>query len=487
MATTLYLDPMVRRFLANLSYIFLLNLLIKPLYIFGIEVQVQNVVGADEYGIYFALLNTAYLLQILNDFGLQIYNNRRVASDPEAVVSAFPGLLKSKLALGAAFFALLFLLGWTLGYNEWFVLLGVIGINLFLTSLVLFIRSAISGLGYYRQDSTFSVTDKVLMILICGAALLVFRDDFEVIHFALAQTASLAVTALAAGIFLYMKRPGRAASNAGREKVSELLKEAMPYALGVFLMTAYTRVDAVMVEQLSSDGEYQTGLYAAGYRLLDASNMVAYLFAVLLLPMFARLAADRIARRDLIGKSFRLMWTMTIVTAFCAFAFRQEIMEFLYTESTPVWGETFGILILSFIGVGSMYIFGTYMTAMGAMRRVNIAYGTCIAINVGLNAFLIPRYGANGAAWATLVTQSTVALWLAILAMRHLDARPDVLTIARLLLFACVAMGFAYVSQLMSAEYGGLLLIIPAAVVLLLLSVPLRIIDTGDVRGLLGK
>ena len=43
---------MVRRFLANLSYLFVINLLIKPLYIFGIEVQVQNVVGAGEYGIF---------------------------------------------------------------------------------------------------------------------------------------------------------------------------------------------------------------------------------------------------------------------------------------------------------------------------------------------------------------------------------------------------------------------------------------------------
>ena len=72
---------MARRFIANLSVLIILNLLIKPIYVFGIEVSVQNAVGAETYGLYFALLNTAYLLQIINDFGLQIYNNRLVALD----------------------------------------------------------------------------------------------------------------------------------------------------------------------------------------------------------------------------------------------------------------------------------------------------------------------------------------------------------------------------------------------------------------------
>ena len=90
---------MVRQFLANLSVLVLLNLIIKPLYILGIEVAVQNAVGATTFGLFFALINSAYLLQIFNDFGLQIYNNRLVAIDRAQIASSFRAILRLKFFL----------------------------------------------------------------------------------------------------------------------------------------------------------------------------------------------------------------------------------------------------------------------------------------------------------------------------------------------------------------------------------------------------
>lgn len=51
---------MKREFVLNLVFLLLINILIKPLFIFGVDLGVQNRIGAD-YGLYFALLNLAYL------------------------------------------------------------------------------------------------------------------------------------------------------------------------------------------------------------------------------------------------------------------------------------------------------------------------------------------------------------------------------------------------------------------------------------------
>ena len=56
------------KFFSHLILMVLLNLLVKPIAIFGIDAQVQNVVGAEEYGIYFSLLNFTYLFNIFLDF-----------------------------------------------------------------------------------------------------------------------------------------------------------------------------------------------------------------------------------------------------------------------------------------------------------------------------------------------------------------------------------------------------------------------------------
>ena len=46
---------MQNRFIKNIIFLLFLNLLVKPFWILGIDVAVQNRVGASAYGLYFAL------------------------------------------------------------------------------------------------------------------------------------------------------------------------------------------------------------------------------------------------------------------------------------------------------------------------------------------------------------------------------------------------------------------------------------------------
>ena len=417
------LNPMARHFLANLSFLVLLNFIIKPVYIFGIEVAVQNRVGAVSYGLYFAILNSGYLLQIINDFGLQIYNNRKVALDPGHIAATFRSILRLKFLLAVAFIAILGGLSYLLGYTVSLELVAVVSVNLILISLVLFLRSNISGLGFYKADSVLSVLDKGLMVLICGFILISLDDSFTIYHFVYAQMASLLITSLAAITILWRKGAfDGSLEPAGR--IRELMRQAWPFALAVFLMTIYTRIDAIMIEQMLPDGAYQSGLYAAGYRLLDASNMVAYLYAVLLLPMFTRTLGSRDDSLALMRQAGRFMWVMTVSIALIAAAFRSDIMTFLYAEANETWADNFGLLILSFIPVGLMFVFGTYLTAVGDMSKLNILYASCVILNIVLNYVLIPRQGAIGAASATLATQTVVTISLMIMSLRHLKASP---------------------------------------------------------------
>ncbi|NBP74833.1 MAG: polysaccharide biosynthesis protein, partial [Crocinitomicaceae bacterium] len=55
-----------------------LNLLIKPLAIFGIDASVQNEVGFIQYGTYFSLLNLSLILNILLDLGLNNYTTKQI-------------------------------------------------------------------------------------------------------------------------------------------------------------------------------------------------------------------------------------------------------------------------------------------------------------------------------------------------------------------------------------------------------------------------
>lgn len=57
----------------------------------------------------------------------------------------------------------------------------------------------------------------------------------------------------------------------------------------------------------------------------------------------------------------------------------------------------------------STIIFGTLLTAKGNMRFLNSVAAIGILINFGINFYLIPIYGATGAAIATCITQTIVS------------------------------------------------------------------------------
>ena len=97
---------MNREFVLNLLFLVFINVLIKPFFIFGIDLTVQNRVPEGDYGLYFTLFNFTYLLQIFNDFGIQNFNNRHISQHPQLLPKYFPNLLLLKGVLGVFYFIL---------------------------------------------------------------------------------------------------------------------------------------------------------------------------------------------------------------------------------------------------------------------------------------------------------------------------------------------------------------------------------------------
>lgn len=90
---------MQKKFLSNLFLLVVLNLLIKPFFILGIDAEVQNRVGEIEYGNYFALLNFSFLLNILLDLGITNYNTRNIAQHPQLIEKHFSKIFWLRMVL----------------------------------------------------------------------------------------------------------------------------------------------------------------------------------------------------------------------------------------------------------------------------------------------------------------------------------------------------------------------------------------------------
>ena len=435
---------MKKEFLLNLAFLVAINLLVKPLYIFGIDVQVQNTVGAD-YGTFFALVNFAYLMQFIADFGIQQYNNRAIAQKEDEISHLFPQLMMTKLLLVIPYILVAYFFAWIIGLTEdWFLLIIVL-INQLFISISMFIRSNVSGLGMYRKDSILSIMDKLVMILFCGFLLLnpATKSAFTIHTFAFAQMASFIVV-IGLGIWFIRGKKLFENFNWSFNKIRPLIKKSIPFGITVLLMTLYTRIDAVMIKTLLANGAEEAQVYAGGYRLLDAANMLAFLFAPLLLPMFSKLYKQPKELQQLFKLSTSLMWVIIISASIPCWVYRQEIMDLLYTESDPYWGSVFGALILNFIWTGLIIIFVTFITAKGEMKKANIVFTICIILNIIFNFLLIPELKAWGAAITTLITHGAAAIGLVFLIREVLFHRSMWRTLGLAFVFSGGAVGLIW-------------------------------------------
>ena len=419
---------MQRKFITNLALLLLLNLLIKPFWIFGIDRTVQNMIGAEGYGKYYALLNFSFLLNIILDAGITNYNNRNISQHQHLVSKHFSGIIMLRFLLAGAYVLISLILGMAIGYSKEDIhLLIILLANQFFISFILYLRSNLSGLHLFKQDSIVSVTDRFLMILICGY--LICYNNF--VH---AQSASYLITAVVAIVFL-QGRISFQKLNWQPAFYIAILKKSLPFALLILLMTFYSRIDSIMLERLLPDGAFYAGVYAQAYRILDAVNMFGFLFASLLLPMFSHMIKKHLDIQPLTNLAFKLLMIPALTLAAIGLYFSNDIMNLLYHEHGALSAPVFTMLMFSFVCISTSYIFGTLLTANGSLQNLNLTALGGMILNISLNLFLIPQYKASGAAFAGLITQVIMALAQIILAVKILNWKPDWKLMGKLLLF----------------------------------------------------
>ena len=389
------------------------NLLIKPYAIFGIDAEVQNRVGTEQYGLYFTLLNFSYLFNIFLDLGITNYNTRYVAQHPNLVKRYIGNILSLRLVLFGVYVVLSVGLAFLLGYNAdqfWFVY--VLIFNQFLISVLLYFRSCFAGLLLFKWDIFLSILDRILLIVIVTILLYhpFFAGNFDIKWFALAQTASFLISVLVA-VLLVFKRIGLPRLHWGKSFNVVILKKSFPYALLILLMMLYTRVDAMMIERLHIHGNKQVGIYAQAFRMLDASLMFIMLFTGLLFPLFSRILKEKTSIIPLLDTSSKLVVAFTTLMSFtcCLFAF--FILDTIYLHDILFVVPTFQMLMLSLIPTAFIFVYGTLMTANGDLKHLNILSFIGLLLNVILNFIFIPKHGAFGAAIATFTTQLLIAIF----------------------------------------------------------------------------
>lgn len=391
-------------FFHSLGLLVLLNVLIKPVWIFAIDRQVQNEVGTAAYGVYFSLLGLSVFFNFLLDWGLTVYFNRQLAGDPENFTGRAGSFMVIKMLFAILYTVIVLLIGFVAGIERWDILILVIMVQV-LTSFFVFLRNIVTAMQWFTLDAWMSVIDKALMILLCGGFIyfpLIF-GEISLIKFLYIQMActGLAITTL----LIILTR--KAVSMRIRKPFPgiDVLKATLPYAMIVLLMSAHYRLDGFLLERLHPDGDYQAGVYAGAYRLLDASNMIGFLLASFLLPYTANLLGKRKSIEPVVLSSRHLLIIFSLFISITVIFHASWLQDILYHSVDPVAVTVMQVCLPVLIVYSLVHVYGTVLTARGHLLPLCYILLISVSVNIVTNLLLIPGYGARGCCISALISQ----------------------------------------------------------------------------------
>jgi O-antigen/teichoic acid export membrane protein len=126
--------------------------------------------------------------------------------------------------------------------------------------------------------------------------------------------------------------------------------------------------------------------------------------------MFARMLVTKQDAVGLWSLGQRIMLVVSVSFSVAVYFYATDIIALLYDKPTEDMVTVLQLLMIGFNPIAIIHIAGTLLTAKGVMKTLNKLFLAGVVVNFFGNWVLIPKFGAVGAAWCTILTQSFVAL-----------------------------------------------------------------------------
>ena len=220
--------------------------------------------------------------------------------------------------------------------------------------------------------------------------------------------------ALLGTIFLllfYWKRTGSLTSWKPELTIAKrLLRDSWPLILSGLAVAIYMKIDQIMLGQML--GDQAVGIYSAAVRI---SEVWYFIPGVIVASVFPSIVEARKTDKNLYYERLQKLYDLIVWIAFAVAIPMTFLSSWLvtvlfgndYNEAGPILSIHIWSALFVFLGVASSnwflvenrQILSFQRTALGALA------------NFILNLFLIPKYGVIGAAYATVISYSVVALF----------------------------------------------------------------------------
>ncbi|MCL1472406.1 flippase [Argonema antarcticum] len=187
------------------------------------------------------------------------------------------------------------------------------------------------------------------------------------------------------------------------QRAKSLLKESWSLIISSFAIMVYVRIDQIIVGQLA--GNEEVGLYSVAARISELWYFIASAIVTSVTPSIvqAREQSETLYYSKL-QKLFNLMALITFALAIPMTFLSKPLIVTLFGENYVRASEMLSIYIWSAVFGFFGWAKSIWIIAEGLTTYALITTCCGAVMNIALNFWLIPLYGGNGSAIATVIS-----------------------------------------------------------------------------------
>lgn len=186
-------------------------------------------------------------------------------------------------------------------------------------------------------------------------------------------------------------------------KAKELLNQGWIVYLGAIFAIIYMKVDQVMLRWF--EGSEAVGVYAVAAQLSEAWYFVPTAIMASFFPKLINLREQDLTKfNERLQQLFDLLFILSLGTAVVMSLLSEWLITLFFGAH---YIDSAGVLVIHIWAAIFIFMraaFSKWILIEGALMLSMITQGSGALINVVLNYFLIPRFGVQGAAYATLIS-----------------------------------------------------------------------------------
>lgn len=376
----------------------------------AINVMVMRGLGVEGFGIYGYVNTLVGLAAFGSSMGMDRLLKREIARNESAAGRYLATALAASSLLSVATGVVILAWAWGMdGRSLVIASAGLAAFGLALQTLAIVPVSYFHAIRRMKLGVPANAWGRLALVVATGVFLLL---DFDVLAVFGAQVLD---AALALAILWYTFR--RLATKLGGielgttwAEIVELLRVSIPFGLNALFVSVYLTVDVVLVQLAWGDAE--VGLYRGAVMLLTLLTIVAETLSTGIFPRMATHLGKPAAAGAELAFASRILLALAVPAAVGGMMTAEPLMVLF-------GGQAFASSAAPFLLMAPLLPFrflsnGAGMALSALDQQGDRTRGALIAavLNVAVNLYVIPRYGAMGAAGSTLLTEIVLWAWM---------------------------------------------------------------------------